>query len=469
MKNKLFSSQSSYIVAWPVMGVIFVLGILAAVQGWFLPAAVLIICAFVGLFARLWAIFSCRNLKISIKTNTYGVFPGDKLTMKAELINDKFLPVMWLELDCRLDENPVLQPLECSIRDVEEPSGERDGKTLKHKEAQIKLPALIWYEKSEAMISWEAVRRGIYSSESWSIVSGDGLGLCQLKSAAGGEIFAVYPKLQEVITDAFLNNLQNGKTGMKGLYEDVTVIRSGREYMPQDNTKSINWRMAARNLPLQVNIYEKLLPGSVHFVIDGESFVQNEVNTEKLEDMLSLIASITVRLADTGIDCGVTLDSGRGGRPVHIFRVDHSLGDVLFALAAYEPIECKMAKEGADECKTAAEGTAECKTEKDGSAECKTSAEGTAECKMSAKETAKEKVTWKFGTDIGTAQVHEMLPFIGRVYFVTLNAGSAAGREEILDIPPSKMSIITYEDGAANGDYATLCLKSMKGGSPDEL
>ena len=428
MKNKLFSSQSSYIVAWPIVVALFVLGILAAVKGWFLPASILLICAFVGLTARLWAIFSCKNLIISIKNDKCGLFPGGKLKTIIKMENGKFLPVMWLELNMRLDENPVLMPREAAVQDIEEAGAERDGKTIRYKSACAKLPSLIWYEKAEKTIEWDALRRGVYDCSDWSVISGDGLGLCQLKTggaAAQGESIAVYPKLQEVSLGGFLGNIQNGRYGSKGLFEDVTVIRSSREYMPYDNSRSINWRLAARNMPLQVNLYERILPGNIHFIIDGESFQSPETYPEKLEDMLSIVASIAVKLADMGVDAGVTICSGKTSGPVHVFSMEHGLDEVLYGLSAYDPYEVDYQ----DDNKSVVLKT----------------------------------------PDFGTERIQEMLPFIGRVYFVTKNGQSAASREEVMKIAPSKMSIITYEEAEIIGDYETLCLKAMKGGTSDDL
>ena len=80
--------------------------------------------------------------------------------------------------------------------------------------------------------------------------------------------------------------------------EDLTVIRSTRNYMTTDSLKHINWRLAARGLPLSVNVYEDILPKNVHFLLDGESFGGNVPHWEELEETLSILASEFVLLAD---------------------------------------------------------------------------------------------------------------------------------------------------------------------------
>ena len=159
--------------------------------------------------------------------------------------------------------------------------------------------------------------------EGWRLHTGDGFGLGQIERKIAeneGQKFAVYPKLVRIKPDLFLRNLWNADTGARGVMEDPTVIRSTRDYMTTDSLKHINWRLAARGLPLSVNVYEDILPRNIHFLFDGESFGGPESHLDEMEEALSILGSEIVRLRELQVQCGLSLSRGAGTPAVNIFH-----------------------------------------------------------------------------------------------------------------------------------------------------
>ena len=146
-------------------------------------------------------------------------------------------------------------------------------------------------------------------------------------------VFVVYPKIQPVRTELFLRDLWDSQWGGRGYMEDVTVLKSARPYQGADSWKRINWRMAARQQQLQVNLFETILPRAAHFILDGQSFLEDP---EGLEDALSLLASVCLRLGEAGVPCGLSLPGGADHPPRNLFAADGAAPeDLLFALAEY--------------------------------------------------------------------------------------------------------------------------------------
>jgi hypothetical protein len=101
-----------------------------------------------------------------------------------------------------------------------------------------------------------------------------------------------------------------------------------------DSVKRINWRVVARGLPVTVNVYEEILPRSVGFLLDGESY--GEVGRgDALEDALSILASELVRLEEEQVEASLCLPRGKR-KPAFSKFGGGDTETSLFALAGYE-------------------------------------------------------------------------------------------------------------------------------------
>ena len=231
--------------------------------------------------------------------------------------------------------------------------------------------------------------------------------------------FAVYPALVEVRPDLFLRNLWNADTGTRGVMEDVTVIRSTRDYQTSDSLRRINWRLTARGLPLSVNVYEDILPKSVHFIFDGESFSGAHPRPEELEDALSILASELVRLEGAQVRCGLSLSAGRGGEAVNLFALSSTTEDLLCALAAYEPAEPVRDTDGGQIVDQL--------------------------------------------PDFDAAPLVRSARGVGRFYYIAYSTACLPGRALLTRyLDHTCASILTYRNDKPFGEYETVCLRSLK-------
>ena len=422
MKNKLVFSRSSLLVSIPVIATSALLCVLAAFFGQSALASVLMFLFLLAAVSRIWAFASARKVSIQVTNRSGGLFPGEETTFDIEVCNNKFLPVVWLEVFFPLSRNLCLKPENSRKPDDWEMTTLEEEGASTQLVGEKRLTMFLWYERLRFSSRWTAERRGVYSTQGWRLRTGDGFGLSQVECLIPREDarqFFVYPRLVRVIPDLFLRNLWNADTGTKGVMEDLTVIRSTRNYMTTDSLKHINWRLAARGLPLSVNVYEDILPKNVHFLLDGESFGGNVPHWEELEETLSILASEFVLLADYQVQCGLSLCRGLSGRAVNLFAVSH-VEELLCALAAYEP------------------------------------------CARVRKEDGGEFILQQPVFDQGP--IYESAQKVGRFYYIAYDTACLGDRVLLRRLGEECTSVLTYREPEPFGEFELVCLSSLREG-----
>lgn len=414
--------RSSLLVSLPVLALLLLGGVLAAFFGQERLAFALLFVFLLAGASRMWAVMAARKVTVSVSGAARGMFPGEEVQLELTVRNDKFLPLVWLELFFPLSRNLCMTPEECRKPDDWEALGLEEIRASTQLVGEKRCSFLLWYETTRLSVRWRANRRGVYSSAGWRLRTGDGFGLTQIDCPLPREEarrFAVYPALVEVRPDLFLRNLWNADTGTRGVMEDVTVIRSTRDYQSSDSLKRINWRLTARGLPLSVNVYEDILPKSVHFILDGESFSGAHPHPEELEDALSILASELVRLEGAQVRCGLSLCAGLGGAAVNLFAASSATEDLLCALAAYEPARPVWDEEG--------------------------------------KRVVDQLPNFDEAPLAGAARS------VGRFYYIAYSAACLPGRTLLTRrLDHTCASILTYQSAEPFGEYETVCLRSLK-------
>ncbi len=333
MERKAKMSSTTSILVSNAALVLWAAGLLIFLGLSLLPAAS--VCLGFLLFSlalRLWGRLSIRQVSLSVSCSVPHVFPGQEISLTYTLTNDKFLPLLWLELTQNGPEDRALSP-DPAFEAYHEP-----GTPVDAPRALRRTFSLVGsYQSLTVSGVWKANHRGIYRIRRLSARCGDGFGLVQREqNLPTGEmpVLAVYPRLVEVDLSPFLQTQWNCDSGRNGFMEDHTVLRGSREYMPGDSWKSINWRMAAREQGLPVNLYQTILPRSHRFILDGESFCDAP---QELEKVLEVLSSLLVGLSSRRMDLSLCLPRSRRFEARTLFSGGSGdITDLLFHLAAYE-------------------------------------------------------------------------------------------------------------------------------------
>ncbi len=346
MKNKHASHASSIFTSIPCIIVTGVFTFIAALYGTPMVFSLLSALFLLALFSRVWAWISGKGLKAEIRTRGRNLFSGESMDIDIEIRNEKFFPNAWMDLIM-----PLPKKLSIVTEETRKPDqGEVIPLLAGHFSTELigikRLGSMRPFEEMKISVPLHAERRGVCDLSSWTLRTGDGIGVSESEiRIENGGIIVVYPALLEVNTAPFLKNLWNADTGSRGVMEDVSVIRSTRDYQRGDSIKHVNWRMLARSLPLSVNVYEDILPKSIHLIFDGESFSGPSYHLNEMEEMISIIASELVELKHHGVRCFLSICSGATGKARCIIPKD-GIDEALYALSLYEPLEEKLNEAG---------------------------------------------------------------------------------------------------------------------------
>ena len=422
MKNRIESWHSSWLVLLPVITVSLAGGVVFAFLGWIYPAAVLIFLSVLGMTARSWGKASLSRMSLKLYPDKKGLFPGEELNIKIEIRNEKVLPVAWTEVFCPISKELCFVPEEIRKPDDWEKAMLKDEGASEELVGEKHFSLLMWNETAVYTSKWTAQKRGVYSTEGWRIRSGDGFGLMRAERRAeegSVSVFYVYPRLISVSSDIFLKNRWTSDTGAKGVIKDPSVIRSSRDYLPGDPIKSVNWRLTARGLPLSVNVYEDILPRSVHFILDGESFSGHEKHKEELEETLSIIASEIVLLCRKNIRCGLSLSKGEREAAINRFAAEEPFS-LLQMMASYYPMKDELNEDGSkimDQISVFDEGP-----------------------------------------------LLEKIYETGRFYYITYSTTSISKQGLVQKLGSERVTVLSYTEDASYHSFESLCLQRLKGG-----
>lgn len=420
MWDKPVLTRSSTLVALPALAAELLGGVLAAFFGQRTLAVVLLLIFLLAGASRLWGYLALRQVKVRVTGGSCCLFPDQETTLELELQNDKFFPLVWLELFFPLDTRLCLVPAHSRRPDDWEAASLRDQNASMDLVGNLRLQPLLWYETTRVQCQWTAKRRGVYNADGWRLRTGDGFGLtCRERPLLrpGEGRFVVYPRLVDVSPELFLRNLWNAETGARGVMEDPTVIRSTRDYQTTDSPRQINWRLLARGLPLTVNVYESILPRSVHFLLDGESFSGPTSHLQELEDALSILASELVRLDAAKVRCGLSLCRGNGREAVTLPAASAGVEELLCALAAYDPLPLQLDDSG-------------------------------------------QPVPQASQFDAGP--LLEAGPSVGRYYYISYDTTALPRQTLLHHLDHTCLSVLTYREAAPYGEFETLCLCHLK-------
>ncbi|MCD7820248.1 MAG: DUF58 domain-containing protein [Lachnospiraceae bacterium] len=413
--------RSSMLTSLPALALALALSAVCMLTGLKGAAGALMLVFLLGGCARLWGELSLRKLSLTVNCQQHGVFPGQTLTFDLRIHNDKLLPLVWLELSFPLSPDLCMTPEETRQPDEWESSALKEQGYSDKLLGEKRLPLCLWYETLEVTSVWTAKRRGIYNISAWRLRTGDGFGMSQVEQAVNPDDarqFAVYPALTSVSIEPFLRNLWNADTGTRGMMEDTTVIRSARDYQPGDQFRHINWRLSARGLPLSVNVYEDVLPRSIHFLLDGESFGGPTPHWEEMEEALSVLASVLVGLSQAHVACGLSLS--RGSSPAVHCGIGTDIFQLLWVLAAYHP-------------------------------------------SPPLKDSASNRVI-RQSAEFNQHALLDSYGRVGRFYYISYDSGMLEQQPLLKKLDSTCLSLLTWQEGQTFGDFEGFCLRSLRKG-----
>ncbi len=331
-KKKINESLSCFLVQPFMIVVLFAISFAASYASFKSVSIFAFLSALICLLSNRWSSIVLDRVNVSADERIHTCYPGDVVTVKYKIKNDKWVPMLWAHF---INDEPRNNAIEFDAN---------------MKERTRKLSRIMWFGEVGFECSYKALRRGIYTINGATIRSGDGFGLTQKEMRCpvnSPSVILIYPVLRGVTTDRFHKNLWAGASGSKGYVEDTSVLKSTRDYVETDSWKRIDWRSFARGVDLQTRLYENVRPDGVMFALDARSFhyiieetemvtelslegqqsgemlyhekiVQKDVVHEEIENAISVIASLILQLAEEEIKCGLMLPASEDADAVTV-------------------------------------------------------------------------------------------------------------------------------------------------------
>ena len=317
---------------WLTVPVFVILVGIAAGSGPLIGLAVLLVLA--GFLARLWARHALDHVIYERIIPESRAFAGDDFRVTLRLLNDKLLPVPWLEIRDSFPEG-VLEG-EAHLSPAPFPNYVYLSRSTH----------LSWYERIQWTLTFKAPSRGYYRLGPAHLESGDLFGFFPVRQEEESyDSIIVYPRLYTLPELGLPPQRPFGdKKGHERIFEDPGRIAGSRDYRPGDAMRRIDWKASARSQTLQSKVYEPsstphlLIALNVHTLEHSWQGFFPEI----LERLLSAAGSVARYAFEAGYSVGVAANGSypESDRPlrVPVGRSSDQLLKILESLAVIGPL-----------------------------------------------------------------------------------------------------------------------------------
>lgn len=200
-----------------------------------------------------------KNLRVRLSFQEEGIWEGQESTLSEIIENQKKLPLTMLKVKFQTDRHLLFA----------ETKGSRTTDKF-YRNDIFQIGAL---EKVTRVLRFTAGRRGYYTIAEADLVASDLFLTAQYTATAdiGHSSLYVYPKpFSHPEFRQSLKQLSGQVLTKRHLLEDPFEYRGIREYQPQDDLKSINWKATARTGEFKVNQKNYTAEKSVRIFINLE-------------------------------------------------------------------------------------------------------------------------------------------------------------------------------------------------------
>jgi uncharacterized repeat protein (TIGR01451 family) len=313
-----------------VSGILVFLGLVTS-QGLLLVVGSLVIIVWAA--TRFWNRFAFRGVSHQRVLSRRRAFVGDTIEYTISLTNDKFLPLIWLDIQ---DSFPT---------GLELPGATLRGASTELVRQHRITTSLLPYQKVSWKYTMRCQSRGYHRIGPVRLRSGDIFGFIAAETTlpALGEVL-VYPRLVELRQLLLPSDHPLGQArGQRPIYQNPARFRGVREYLPTDPMKHIDWKATARRSQLQTRVFEPVVSLNVLIALNAATseYAWQGSNRRLFERAVTAAASVAKHAADRGFSFGlvsnaVAVYSGKW-LSVPLGSSPAQLGLVLEALAMAGP------------------------------------------------------------------------------------------------------------------------------------
>ena len=302
------------------LGVFFFISLLYGFRDLILFAGILL---GIGFAANVWCRMSPQGVGCDLSVDRRRVFPGERLELRIQAVNAKFLPVL-LRIAVRLDPS------------ITGPDREGTGFSWEC--------GLLWYQGSDLRKELIPHRRGVYPLGPASLEVGDLLGFyaSEMKTHASADVI-VYPRLVEIKHLSLPKRDFYGIPGARSPVEDPVYIYGTKDYQPGSPARRIHWKASARHNRIQEKLCEPAEQEKILILLDVSRFAEVRAE-EEFERIIEAAASYAVWLDQQGHAVGFATNAALAGGGAPIIPIAQSPMQLSLILEALARV--RMASEG---------------------------------------------------------------------------------------------------------------------------
>ncbi|HTW98157.1 MAG TPA: DUF58 domain-containing protein, partial [Acidimicrobiales bacterium] len=273
-----------------------------AVLGWAISAIPLAIAGMLGACTtaalQLWQVHCLSGVSFRRQVSESRVGFGEEVSLELEIVNDKVLPLSWLQLE---ENVPANLPIEGAtvVRGGRNPW----SATL------VQIRPFLPYQRVRRRFSVRCVRRGEHVFGPGELTSGDPVGLRRRRAAAPGSArLLVYPKNFAMEPERVVSRVLVGEQrARRELLEDPSRSAGVRPYRPGDPLRRVNWRASARTSGLLVREFDPTVSLRVALFVDlaVPRRGHQALTPPQLEFTIAVAASLAVELDRIGVPTGL--------------------------------------------------------------------------------------------------------------------------------------------------------------------
>ncbi len=299
-------TRSGTVVSGLIVAVLFLVGIVGAVTGKLLVAALCGLVLVLVFVSRLWARLALVDVEYRCKPSNDRFMEGDEFDLALTVENRKPLPLPWLSITDFI-------PVGLQLMDTRLPRLSQFGMT------EVKeVTSLGQYERVTFHHRLKAVRRGHYAFGPSRIASGDIFGFyrANLESFRRPPGVVVYPRTVPLPNFLLPPARPLGDSlGRLQRSEDPTRPNGLREYRSGDPARRIDWKATARRGAVYVRTYDSSVAQRVVVMAECNTSELDRWSNrpELLEAAVTGAASVVVRSVELGRAVGVVVNCNIAG------------------------------------------------------------------------------------------------------------------------------------------------------------
>ena len=286
------------------------------------------------LAARYWSNHAFDRLTYERILPENRAFEGEPLHLRLRLINDKPLPLPFVEVRDSVPAESLVGEAHVSMSTS--PGYVYLGRTTH----------LSWYERINWPVELRSPPRGYYRIGPGRITTGDMFGF--FPSTREDDSYTpviIYPRIYTMPELGLPAARPFGEQkGRERIFEDPGRIAGIRQYQPGDPMRRIDWKASARMQTLQSRVYEP--SATMHMLIALNVNTMEHAWEGFLPETLERLLSVAGSVANYGFDAGYAVGLVANGsfresdRPMRIpiSRSADQLSRVLEALAVIGPM-----------------------------------------------------------------------------------------------------------------------------------